>query len=146
MGRFEGQVAMVTGGARGMGGAHARALAREGADGALLDMGRDLGTVGYPLAREEDLQETADLVAEEGRRVWTHRVDVRDFAAVESAVAETLSESGRLDIVVANAGVSAGDAVQIAAPDQWRDVIDTNLTGVFHTFRAAAPVMIPARR
>lgn len=128
-----------------MGRSHALALAREGADVALLDMCRDLPTVGYPLARTEDLEETARLVRGEGRRAWTFQADVRDFGAVEHAVGSTVEEAGRLDIVVANAGISAGDAVQVADPAQWTDVIETNLTGTFHTFRAASPHMIRAR-
>ncbi len=127
-----------------MGRSHALALAREGADVALFDLAADLSTVGYPLARPADLEETADLVRKEGVRVWTAQVDVRDFAALDRAVRQVVHDAGRLDIAIANAGISAGDPVQIADPNQWRDVIDTNLTGVFHTFRVAAPHMIGA--
>ena len=145
MGRFEGQVALITGGARGMGRSHAVALAREGADIALVDMCQDVDTVGYPLATSTDLEETAAMVTAEGRKVWTHRADVRDFDAVNRVVEEVAATAGRLDIAIANAGISAGDAVQVADPGQWRDVIETNLTGVFHTFRAVSPHMIRAR-
>jgi SDR family mycofactocin-dependent oxidoreductase len=145
MGRFDGQVALITGGARGMGRSHAVALAREGADVALLDRCDDLACVGYPLSTPADLAETAGMVRDLGRRVWTHQVDVRDFAATCRAVDEVADAAGRLDIVIANAGISAGDAIQSADAAQWRDVIETNLTGVFHTFRAAAPHMIRAR-
>lgn len=146
MGRFDGQVALITGGARGMGRSHAVSLAREGADVALVDLCRDVATVGYPLATPEDLEETAELVRKEGATAWTVQADVRDFEAVAAAVGETASTAGRLDIVIANAGVSAGDTIQAADPGQWRDVIEINLTGMFHTFRAAAPHMIAARR
>ncbi|HET6966541.1 MAG TPA: mycofactocin-coupled SDR family oxidoreductase [Acidimicrobiales bacterium] len=146
MGRFDGQVALITGGARGMGRSHALALAKEGADVALVDMCHDVGTVEYPLATGADLDETAELVRNEGRQAWTFQADVRDFEAVQSAVDATVADAGRLDIVIANAGVSAGDAIQVAGPAQWRDVIETNLTGTFHTFRAAAPHMVKARR
>lgn len=146
MGRFDGQVALITGGARGMGRSHAVSLAREGADVALVDLCRDVATVGYPLATPEDLEETAELVRKEGATAWTMQADVRDFEAVAAAVGETASTAGRLDIVIANAGVSAGDTIQAADPGQWRDVIEINLTGMFHTFRAAAPHMIAARR
>ncbi|HET6873284.1 MAG TPA: mycofactocin-coupled SDR family oxidoreductase [Acidimicrobiales bacterium] len=151
MGRFEGQVALITGGARGMGRSHALALAREGADIALVDMCHDLGTVGYPLATAADLEETAALVRKEGRRAWTFEADVRDFEALQAAVdavadPDTEDGPGRLDIVIANAGVSAGDSIQVAGAEQWRDVIEINLTGTFHTFRAAAPHLIRARR
>lgn len=147
MGRFDGQVALITGGARGMGRSHALTLAREGADIALVDMCHDVATVEYPLATTADLEETASAVRREGRRVWTYQADVRDFDGLRAAVDATAGPdgAGRLDIVIANAGVSAGDAVQVAGPDQWKDVIETNLTGTFHTFRAAAPHMIRAR-
>ena len=129
-----------------MGRSHAVALAREGADVALLDLCQDLATVGYPLATSNDLDETAHRVEEQGRKVWAFRADVRDFDAVASAVDATVEAAGRLDILIANAGISAGDAVQAADPAQWRDVIEVNLTGTFHAFRAAAPHMIRARQ
>ena len=142
MGRFEGQVALVTGGARGMGRSHAVALAREGADIAIVDVCSDLPSIQYPLATADDLAETADLVAAHGRRVLARRADVRDFDHVAAVVDETVAALGRLDILVANAGVSGGDSIQAASPAQWSDVIGVNLTGVFHAFRAAAPQMI----
>lgn len=145
MGRFDGQVVFITGGARGMGRSHALTFAREGADVALLDRCADLATVGYPLATPADLAETAALVEKEGRRAWTFEADVRDFEAVASAVDSVVGDAGRLDVAVANAGVSAGDAVQVADPAEWEDVIAVNLTGTFHTFRAAAPHMVKAR-
>jgi SDR family mycofactocin-dependent oxidoreductase len=144
--RFEGQVAFITGGARGMGRSHALTFAREGADVALLDRCGGIDTIGYPLASADDLAATAELLAGEGRRVWTFEADVRDFDAVREAVDAVVGEAGRLDIAIANAGISGGDAVQVADPAQWEDVIATNLNGTFHTFRAAAPHMIRARR
>lgn len=146
MGRFDGQVAFITGGARGMGRSHALALAREGADVALLDLCQDLPTVGYPLATANDLDATAHLVEELGRRAWTFRADVRDFDAVTEAMSATVDAAGKVDILIANAGISAGDAVQVADPLEWRDVVEVNLTGSFHAIRAAAPHMIGARR
>ena len=145
MGLFDGQVALITGGARGMGRSHAVELARQGADVALLDVCAQLDTVEYAMSGPEDLDETVALVEKEGRRALPIRADVRDFAAVEGAVAQTVSELGRLDIAIANAGISAGDAIQVADPVAWEDVIGINLTGVFHTFRAAAPVMVQQR-
>lgn len=146
MGRFDGQVALITGAARGMGRSHALALAAEGVDVALLDMCRDLPTVAYPLGSAADLEETARLVRGAGRRAWTFQADVRDFEAVSQAVDAVIDAAGRLDIVVANAGISAGDAVQVADAAVWKDVIETNLTGTFHAFRASAPHMAGARR
>ena len=141
MGRFDGQVALITGGARGMGRSHALALAREGADIAIIDVCHDLPSILYPLASAADLSETADMVSGLGRRVLARAVDVRDFEHVAAVVDETVATFGRLDIVVANAGISGGDSIQAASPAQWSDVIGVNLTGVFHAFRAAAPQM-----
>lgn len=146
MGRFDGQVALITGGARGMGRSHAIALASEGADVALLDLCQNIPTVEYPLATAGDLDETAHMVEEHGRRAWTFRADVRDFHAVASAVDATVEAAGGLDILIANAGISAGDAIQAADPAQWRDVVEVNLSGTFHALRAAAPHMIRAGR
>ncbi len=144
MGQLDGQVAFITGGARGMGRSHAVTFAREGADVVLLDMCRSIDSVGYPLASPDDLAETAALVEKEGRRCLARQGDVRDFAQVDEAVRETKSELGRIDILIANAGISAGAPVQVASVQQWGDVIATNLTGVFNSFRAVAPVMIEA--
>lgn len=145
MGQLDGQVAFITGGARGMGRSHARVLAAEGADIALMDMCEDVGVVEYPLSTPADLEATRKLVEETGRRCLTIRGDVRDFGAMEGAVAEARSELGRIDIMIANAGISAGGPVQIADPAEWQEVIATNLTGVFHAFRAVAPVMVAQR-
>lgn len=125
-----------------MGRSHALALAREGADIALIDVCGDLPSILYPLATPDDLAETADLVSACGRRVLVRRADVRHFEQVAGVVDEAVADLGRLDIVVANAGVSGGDSIQTASPVQWADVIGVNLTGVFHAFRAAAPQMI----
>ena len=145
MGLLDGQVALVTGGARGQGRSHAVALAREGADVALLDLCEDVRSVDYPLATPADLDETTRLVEKEGRRCLAITADVRDLAQVESATTRTVEELGRLDVLIANAGVSAGAPIQTAAADQWRDVIAINLGGVFNSMRAAAPVMISQR-
>ncbi len=128
-----------------MGRSHALALAREGADIALVDVCADLASIDYPLASKEDLDETAELVQAQGRRVLARQADVRDFGHVAAVVDETLAALGRLDIVVANAGVSGGDSIQAASPAQWADVIAVNLSGAFHAFRAAAPQMIRQR-
>lgn len=125
-----------------MGRSHAVALAREGADVVLVDLCQDLPTIGYPLAGEQDLSETVRLVEGEGRKALARQADVRDFDRMAAVVEEAVAALGRLDIVVANAGVSGGDAIQVASPAQWEEVLAVNLTGVFHTFRAAAPQMI----
>jgi SDR family mycofactocin-dependent oxidoreductase len=144
-GQFQGQVALITGGARGQGRSHAVAFAREGADVALIDLCRDLPTVDYPLSSAADLDETARLVEKEGRRCLALTADVRDGGAMETAVARVVEELGRLDVLVANAGVTGGAPIQVAGVEQWNDVIDINLSGVFNSLRAAAPVMVDQR-
>jgi SDR family mycofactocin-dependent oxidoreductase len=142
VGRFDGKVALVTGGARGQGRSHAVNLAREGADVAILDICEQIGSVEYPLSGEADLGETERLVNDLDRRALPIKGDVRDNAAVEAAIARTVAELGRLDLVVANAGIlpTTGDLAQ--ALDAWRDCLDVMLSGVFYTLRAAVKVMI----
>jgi SDR family mycofactocin-dependent oxidoreductase len=138
---FAGRVAVITGGARGQGRSHARELARLGADIAVTDLCHDLGTVGYPLSRPEDLAETARLVEGEGRRCVSGIVDVRDLAAMVDFVDGARSELGSIDILVANAGVSTLGSICTMDAEQWSETIDTNLTGVFNAMRACAPSM-----
>lgn len=140
--RFRDKVVFITGAARGQGRAEAVRFAAEGADIIALDICEDLPTTNYPGATPEDLAETARLVEKLGRRVRTHRADVRDFPAVRAALGESVAELGRLDVVVANAGMTtAGRAWEIDL-EHWRATIDINLTGAFHTVKAAVPLMI----
>jgi SDR family mycofactocin-dependent oxidoreductase len=142
MGRFEGRVALVTGGARGQGRSHAVAFAREGADVAICDIAAPIASVPYPLGTPEELDETQQLVEKEGRRCLSARVDTRDFDALDGFVAEVVAELGSVDLAVANAGVAgSGIAIDAMTPQQWNDVVGTDLTGVFHTIRAVAPHM-----
>ncbi len=136
-----GKVAVITGGARGQGRSHALALARLGADVAVCDLCEDIATVDYPLATRDDLAETDRLVEALGRRCVSSVVDVRDLAATIGFVDSAASFLGSVDIVVANAGVSATGSICHLDAAHWSDVIDTNLTGVFNTLRAAAPHM-----
>jgi SDR family mycofactocin-dependent oxidoreductase len=138
---LEGKVAFITGVARGQGRAHAVRLAREGADIIGVDICADIPTMTYPNASEADLAETVALVEKEGRRIVARKADVRDYAALSAAFQEGLDAFGRLDIIICNAGIirmgeESGDFLA-----DWQDVIDTNLTGVFHTVRAALPAM-----
>lgn len=145
MGQLEGRVAMVTGAARGQGRTHAVALAREGADVVLCDLCEDLTAVTYPLGTEADLRDTAALVEKEGRSSITVRCDVRDAAQVDGVVARAVETYGRLDILLANAGVSGGHAVHEVTDEEWNQFVGTNLTGVFNSIRAAARQMVEQR-
>ncbi|MBY0443138.1 MAG: mycofactocin-coupled SDR family oxidoreductase [Mycobacteriaceae bacterium] len=137
-GPLHGKVALVTGAARGIGRAHAVRLAADGANIIALDICDQITTVPYPLATPTDLAATVQLVQDTGARIVACQADVRDQDALRAAVHARLEEFGRLDIVVANAGVSplqAGD-------DGWRDAIDVNLTGVYHTLQVTTPTLI----
>ncbi|ETB35560.1 oxidoreductase [Mycobacterium avium subsp. hominissuis 10-5606] len=145
MGNLEGKVAFITGAARGQGRAHAVRLADDSADIIALDICRDIDSIDYPQATPDDLQETVKLVEEQGRRIIARQADVRDADAVERVVAEGLGEFGRLDIVIANAGV-----VRLSADDDarqtFRDIIDVNLIGAWNTVQAAIAALIDGGR
>ena len=142
---LEGKVAYITGAARGQGRAHCVRLARAGADIVAIDACGPVGAhIGYPPARPEDLAETVRLVDDEGAKITADRVDVRDLAGQQRVIAHAVEQFGRLDIVVANAGVmSWGRAWEIPA-EQWQEMIDINLTGFWNTVKATAPAMIEA--
>jgi SDR family mycofactocin-dependent oxidoreductase len=141
MGALDGRVALITGGARGQGRAHALALAAEGADIVAADVPAPMTDLTYPLGTEEDLRDTVKLVEELGRRCLPISLDVRDSAQVGAAVEQTLTDMGSLDIVVANAAVVSTGPLEEVSDRVWEQLVDTNLTGVFHTLRAAIPVM-----
>src|SRR4051812_32688880 len=105
MGKLTGKVAFITGAARGQGRAHAVRLAAEGADIIALDICADIASMDYPNATPAELEETTKLVEDEGRRVVARQGDVRDADAVDRIVAEGVDQFGRLDVVVANAGI-----------------------------------------
>ncbi|MFI7670385.1 mycofactocin-coupled SDR family oxidoreductase [Nocardia sp. NPDC049526] len=139
MGKLDNKVAVISGAARGQGRSHAVNLAAEGASIIALDICADLEGNTYPLARPEDLEETARLVEKEGVRVHPVIVDVRERSAVWSAIAAGVEALGRLDIVVANAGISAmgkGQTMQ-----SWSDTVDTDLVGVFNVIQASIPYL-----
>jgi len=137
MGALAGRVAFITGAARGQGRAHAVKLSSEGADIIAVDVCRQIATVPYPMATPDDLAHTAKLVEDNGSRIVTRQADVRDRAALKSALAEGIAELGRLDIVIANAGIAP-----MVGEDAWQDVIDVNLTGVYHTVDVAMRPLI----
>lgn len=144
MGRLEGKVAFITGAARGQGRSHAIRLAEEGASIVALDICEQIPTVFYPMATKADLDDTVSLVEEVDGRILAVVADVRDRAAVQSAYDAGVAEFGKVDIVVANAGImpviDAGAEIQA-----WHDGIATLLTGVWHTIDVAVPAMIERR-
>ena len=141
-GRVAGKVALITGAARGQGRSHALRLAEEGADIIARDICRQIESVPYPLATPEDLEETARQVKEIGVNVVTREVDVRDGEALASAVNDGVAQLGRLDIVIANAGILSTGASFELSEQAWSQMIDTNLSGVWRTTKAAVPHLI----
>lgn len=140
------RVALVTGAARGLGRSHAVRLAADGLDVVAVDLCAAIGSVPYPPATPEDLAETVEGVRAHGVRCLARQADVRDSEVMEEVVTAALVEFGRIDVVVANAGISSFGRVWELTPQQWRDVIDVNLSGVFHTVRPVVPAMIEAGR
>ncbi len=144
-GTLDGRVAFVTGAARGQGRAYAVRLAREGADVVVSDICAPVSdTVPYTAATPEDLAETVRLVEAEGRKALSRVLDIRDDAAVRQLVADATEQFGRLDILVANAGILSWGRLWELSDEQWNAVIDTNLTGTWRTLRAVIPAMIEA--
>jgi SDR family mycofactocin-dependent oxidoreductase len=141
MGQLDGQVALVTGGARGQGRSHALALAAEGAFVAICDVAEQLSTVPYAMASRADLDETVALVEHAGGKISAAVVDVRDSAAVDAWVADIVQTHGRVDILVANAGICTQSEVEHISNDIWHEMIDTNLAGAFYCIRAVLPTM-----
>jgi SDR family mycofactocin-dependent oxidoreductase len=137
LGRVQGKVAFVTGAARGQGRSHAVRLAEEGADIIAVDLCCDIDTIGYPMAAPEDLDETARLIEKTGQGVMIAQADVREAAQLRAALDSGLAEFGRLDIVVAQAGVAG---MKGQPPLQaWCDVINTNLIGTINAIQVALP-------
>ncbi|MDH6279855.1 mycofactocin-coupled SDR family oxidoreductase [Prescottella agglutinans] len=137
-----GKVAFVTGAARGQGRSHALTLARAGADVAVTDICRDAPSISYPLATPDDLDETVRQVKDLGRQCLPFVLDVRDGAALDHAVDDTVNRLGSLDICVANAGVCGHGKFWEITDSMWDEMIGIDLTGVFKTLRAVTPTMI----
>ena len=149
-GRVAGKVAFITGAARGQGRSHAIRLAEEGADIIAVDICRDYGdssgygAPGYPMATEADLAETVKAVEALDRRIVAATADVRDPIALRAAVDDGVVQLGRLDIVLANAGICTVQSWDEVTTAVWQDTLDTNLTGVWHTMVVSVPHLITA--
>jgi SDR family mycofactocin-dependent oxidoreductase len=143
VGLVDGKVALVTGAGRGQGRSHAVRLAAEGADVIAVDICADrLETISYPLATEDDLDATVGEVEATGRRAVKAIADVRSLAELQRAVEAGLAELGRIDIVCANAGIGSWAVSWEMTEQQWNEMIDINLSGVFNAARAALPSMV----
>ena len=146
-GRVEGKVAFISGAARGQGRSHAVRLAQEGADIIAVDICGPIDNLAYPHSVPADLAETADLVKGHNRRIVTAQVDVRDYDALKGAVDSGVEQLGRLDIIVANAGIGTfGNKLHKIRENVWQDMIDVNLSGVWHTVKAGVPHIIAGER
>jgi SDR family mycofactocin-dependent oxidoreductase len=149
MARFDGKVAFITGVGRGQGRSHAVRLASEGADIIGIDVCADFASVPYPMASKEDLDETVSMIEALDRRIMARVADVRDVWAVKGAVDAGVAELGRLDYVVANAGISPMTFRETTLDEDelaWNDVIGVNLTGVWHAAMVGARHIIAGGR
>jgi (+)-trans-carveol dehydrogenase len=138
-GRVAGKVALITGAARGQGRSHAVRLASEGADIIAVDRVSQIDTVPFAMGTSEDMAETVRLVEALDRRIIALTADVRDCTALTDSVNRGVAELGRLDIVCANAGIFTFAPIDQITEDEWSDVLDVNLTGAWHTLKAALP-------
>src|SRR5579871_2883980 len=142
-GRVQGKVAFITGAARGQGRSHAIRLAEEGADIIAVDIAGPVPSVSaYPPATEDDLAETVSQVEALDRRIVARKADVRDPAALKAALHDGIAQLGRLDIVVANAGIYQMVPTLDLDDAAWQEMIGINLTGVWNTVKAALPHLI----
>lgn len=146
-GRVEGKVAFITGAARGQGRSHAIKLAEEGADIIAVDVCKNVDNVQLELATPGDLLETKERVEALGRRIVVDEVDVRDLDALQSVVDRGVAELGRLDIILANAGIgNGGQTVEAIDEAVWQTMMDINLTGVWKTVKVGIPHIIAGGR
>jgi SDR family mycofactocin-dependent oxidoreductase len=145
-GLLDGKVAFVTGAARGQGRSHALRLVGEGASVIAIDVADGVSAYNtYPPATEADLKETARLLEQRGRPFVVETADVRDLAAVDRVLRDAVNRlGGRLDIVVANAGICNWGRFWEMSEEQWLTLVDVNLSGVWRTMKAAVPHMISA--
>ncbi|MGD9958114.1 mycofactocin-coupled SDR family oxidoreductase [Nocardioides sp.] len=143
MGQLDGKVAFITGAARGQGRSHALLFAEEGADIIGLDICEQVESVVPPMSTQDDLDETVALVEKTGRRMVGVKGDTRNRADIQRALEQGLAEFGRLDIVLANAGIFAAGLKPYAQSEQaWKDSLDINLTGTWNTLQLTAPILV----
>ena len=143
---FEGRVALITGAARGQGRSHVVHLARAGASVIAVDVAGPVHGVTYPMPTPADLDETVKLVEAEGAPVYAAVVDVRNRPALDAAVSAGVARFGRLDYVVANAGISGYGGIADLSDESWATMIDTNLTGVWNTLKVSIPHIVAGGR
>ncbi|UUW88103.1 mycofactocin-coupled SDR family oxidoreductase [Pimelobacter simplex] len=146
MGRVDQKVALITGAGRGQGRAHAVRLAEEGASVIAFDICAPVASVSYDMATAADLEETCALVRAAGGQVYSAQVDVRDLDVLERELAAGVAALGGLDIVVANAGIASYAAGHEISEAAWQEMIDINLTGTWHTIKAAVPHLVAGGR
>jgi SDR family mycofactocin-dependent oxidoreductase len=144
MGKLDGKVVLISGVARGQGRSHALRCAAEGAAIIGFDICEDLVSVPYPLATADDLETTVHLVEEAGGKIVVGQADVRDRRRVQAVIDSGVEHFGALHAVIANAGIFCGAGDVAHSEGAWRDTIDVNLTGTFHTLEAAVPVLVDA--
>jgi SDR family mycofactocin-dependent oxidoreductase len=142
MGRVDGKVVLISGAARGQGRSHAQLLASEGADIIAVDICRQVDSVTYAMPTIEDLKETERLVEKTGRRIVAAQADVRDFEQLKAVVDRGVAELGRLDFVLANAGIMPVLGEQSHSFSAYRDAVDVMLNGVVYTIEAALPTLL----
>src|SRR5271156_1389945 len=144
---LDGKVAFITGAARGQGRAHALRMAEEGADIIAVDLAGPLpDSVRYPSATPDDLKETVRLVEAAGGRIVATAKDIRDLDALRTTVDEGVRAYGRLDVIVANAGICVPAPWNEITPESFRDIIDVNVTGTWNTVMAGAQRIIDGGR
>lgn len=142
MGMLDGKVALITGGSRGQGRAHALTCAREGADVIIVDIADQMSTVPYAMGTQNDLDETVKQVEALDRRALAVKADVRNQQQLNEAVSQGIAELGKIDILIANAGIWTQAPFWELTDDQWEEMVGVNLTGVWKSAKAVAPHMI----
>ncbi len=142
MGLLDGKTVLITGGARGQGRAHAVTSAREGADVILLDITEQIDSANYALATADDMAETVRQVEQLDRRALPFDADVRDQQQLDEVVSAGIAEFGKIDVLIANAGIWTRAPFWEMTDAMWQDMVDVNLTGVWRSAKAVTPHMI----